>query len=196
MTHNTSRDNVLDLNGLLELMAATRMQCSSIWTLYLSLHHLSITTLKFSPRCSLNLKFLRDKNMLKQIPSFVVIGTKAASCKNSLALRDYTLPLTRMFLRRKSWKNDVFRALSTRLDKCNDIQMSRIILCLWGAWSNWILIKYWVRETYLIMQAVPLVFLSGELQSAEQNGLCELVGGSRKRMPMLQSNIANTCANN
>lgn len=46
------------------------------------------------------------------------------------------------------------------------------------------------------MQAVPLVFLSGELQSAEQNGLCELVGGSRKRMPMLQSNIANTCANN
>lgn len=84
-----------------------------------------------------------------------------------------------MFLCRKSWKNDVFRALSTRLDKCNDIQMSRIILCLWGAWSNWILIKYWERETlYLIMQAVPLVFLSGELQSAQQNGLWELVAGS------------------
>lgn len=76
MTHNSSRSNVLDLNGLLELMAATRMQCSSIWTLYLSLHHPSITTLKFSPWCSLNLKFLRDKNMLRQIPSFVVIGTK------------------------------------------------------------------------------------------------------------------------
>lgn len=53
-----------------------------------------------------------------------------------------------------------------------------------------------MRETlYLIMQAVPLVFLSGELQSAQQNGLRELVAGSRKRVPMLQSNKANTCTN-
>lgn len=107
--------------------------------------------------------------MLKQNPSFVVIGTKvrAQSCKNSLTLRDYTLPLTPISQRRKSWKSDVFRVLSSRLDKCNDIQMSRIILCLWGVWSNWILIKYWARETlYLIMQAVPLVCLSGGLQPA------------------------------
>lgn len=39
------------------------------------------------------------------------------------------------------------------------------------------------------MQAVPLDFLSGERQPAQQNGLCELVAGSRKRVPMLQSNI-------
>lgn len=39
------------------------------------------------------------------------------------------------------------------------------------------------------MQAVPLDFLSGELQPAQQNGLCELGAGSRKRVPMLHSNI-------
>lgn len=41
--------------------------------------------------------------------------------------------------------------------------MSMIILCLWGALSNWILIKYWARETlYLIMKAAPRLPSSGE----------------------------------
>lgn len=43
---------------------------------YSPLSHLSITTLKFSLWYSLDLKFLRDKNRLKQNPSIVVIGTK------------------------------------------------------------------------------------------------------------------------
>lgn len=46
------------------------------------------------------------------------------------------------------------------------------------------------------MQAVPLDFLSGELQSAQQNGLYELVAASRKGKTMLQSDIANGCTNN
>lgn len=46
------------------------------------------------------------------------------------------------------------------------------------------------------MQAVPLLFLSGELQSAQQNGLCELGAGSSRRVSMLQPNRANTCTIN
>lgn len=46
------------------------------------------------------------------------------------------------------------------------------------------------------MQAVPLDFLSGELQSAQQNGLYELVAASRKGKTMLQSDIENECTNN
>lgn len=69
----------------------------------------------------------------------------------------------RCFPQRKSWEDDLFSALNTRLDKCNDIQMSTTILCLWGALSNWILIKYWEREMlYLIMKAAPLLLSSGE----------------------------------
>lgn len=34
------------------------------------------------------------------------------------------------------------------------------------------------------MQAVPLDFLSGEQQPAQQNGLCELVAGSHERVPI------------
>lgn len=136
--------------------------------------------------------------MLKQNPSFVVIGTKVKRQAVKTILPSEIIHFLGWgCFCRKSWKNDAFRALSTRLDKCNDIQMSRIILCLWGAWSNWILIKYWAKETlYLIMQAVPLDFLSGELQSAQQNGLYELVAASRKGKTILQSDTANTCANN
>lgn len=46
------------------------------------------------------------------------------------------------------------------------------------------------------MQAVPLDFLSGELQSAQQNWLYELVAASRKGKTTLQSDIANMCTEN
>lgn len=95
-------------------------------------------------------------------PSFVVTG-KPQAVKTSAPSEVRHFLWRRCFLQRKSWEDDLLRALNTRLDKCNDIQMSRIILCLWGALSNWILIKYWVRETlYLIMKAAPLLPSSGE----------------------------------
>lgn len=95
-------------------------------------------------------------------PSFVVTG-KLQAVKTSAPSEVRHFLWHECFLQRKSWEDDLFRALNTRLDKCNDIQMSTIILCLWGVLSNWILIKYWVRETsYLIMKAAPLLPSSGE----------------------------------
>lgn len=47
--------------------------------------------------------------------------------------------------------------------------------------SNWILITFGGRELlYLIMQAVPPDFLSGELSSAAHARLCEFMTSSRK----------------
>lgn len=95
-------------------------------------------------------------------PSFVVTG-KLQAVKTRAPSEVLHFLWRGCFLRRKSWEDDLFRALNTRLDKCNDIQMSTIILCLRGALSNWILIKYWVSETlYLIMKAAPLLPFSGE----------------------------------
>lgn len=135
--------------------------------------HMDIWTPTISQGRSLRSTFPRIPTHLKPWPYAYTVCMyaqpilcchwQATSCENKCSLGGSPLPLTQMFSAEEVMGDDLLRALNTRLDKCNDIQMSRIILCLWGALSNWILIKYWVRETlYLIIKAAPLLPSSGE----------------------------------
>lgn len=115
--------------------------------------------------------------------SFVVTG-KLQAVKTSAPLEAPRFLWRGCFPRRKSWEDDLFRALNTRLDKCNDIQMSAVILCLWGASSNWILIKYWERErnvvfnnessppTSLLWRACSLLYRMGSASRERPGRVC------------------------